>query len=88
MGMRSTRFFIAGLVMAVMLTGCAGMTDQEQRMATGAAIGGAALGVATGSWGWAAVGTAAGAGTGYLIEAQRQRERAAFERGIEEGRSQ
>lgn len=86
--MRSTRFFIAGLGAVVMLTGCAGMTDQEQRMATGGAIGGAAVGLATGSWGWAALGTAAGAGTGYLIEAQRQRERDAFERGIEEGRTQ
>jgi osmotically inducible lipoprotein OsmB len=88
MAMRSKRFFIAVLGVAVMLTGCAGMTDKEQRMATGATIGGAAVGVATGSWGWAAVGAAAGAGTGYLIEAQRQRERAAFERGIEEGRGQ
>jgi osmotically inducible lipoprotein OsmB len=87
MAMRSTRSFIAVLGAAVMLTGCAGMTDQEQRMATGAAIGGAAVGVATGSWGWAAVGAAAGAGTGYLIEAQRQRERDAFERGVEAGRS-
>ena len=73
--MRSTRFFIAVLVMAVMLTGCAGMTDQEQRMATGATIGGAAVGWTTGSWGWTALGAAAGAGTGYLIEAQRQRDR-------------
>jgi len=86
--MRSRRIFIAVLAMAVLLTGCAGMTDQEQRMATGAAIGGAAVGVATGSWGWAALGAAAGAGTGYLIEAQRERERDAFRRGVEEGRSQ
>ncbi len=86
--MRSTRNFIAVLATAVLLSGCAGMTDQEQRMATGAAIGGAAIGVATGSWGWAALGAAAGAGTGYLIEAQRERERDAFQRGVEEGRSQ
>ena len=86
--MRSTRIFIAVLAMAVLLTGCAGMTDQEQRMATGAAIGGAAVGVATGSWAWAAAGAAAGAGTGYLIEAQRERERDAFRHGVEEGRSQ
>jgi len=86
--MRSTRFFIAVLGVVMMLSGCAGMTDQEQRMATGAAIGGAAVGVATGSWGWAAVGAAAGAGTGYLIEAQRERERDAFRRGVEEGRTQ
>jgi osmotically inducible lipoprotein OsmB len=86
--MLSTRNLIAVLASAALLSGCAGMTDQEQRMATGAAIGGAAVGVATGSWGWAAAGAAAGAGTGYLIEAQRQRERDAFQRGVEEGRSQ
>jgi len=86
--MHSARFFITVLGVAVILTGCAGMTDQEQRMTTGAAIGGAAVGVATGSWGWAAVGAAAGAGTGYLIEAQRQREQDAFRRGVEEGRGQ
>jgi len=33
MAMRSTRFFIAVLGATVMLTGCAGMTDQEQRSA-------------------------------------------------------
>jgi osmotically inducible lipoprotein OsmB len=86
--MCATRKFILFLATAVLLTGCAGMTDQEQRMATGAAIGGAAVGVATGSWGWAALGAAAGAGTGYLVEAQRERERDAFRRGVEEGRSQ
>jgi len=86
--MRATRMFVAILGAAVLLAGCAGMTDQEQRMATGATIGGAAVGVATGSWGWAAVGAAAGAGTGYLIEAQRQREQEAFRRGVEEGRVQ
>lgn len=84
--MNSTRVLIGTLATVVLLTGCAGMTDQEQRMATGAAIGGVAVGAMTGSWGWGAVGAAAGAGTGFLIEQQRQRERDAFERGLEEGR--
>lgn len=85
--MMNRRLAFAGTLAAVaLLSGCAGMTDQEQRMATGAAIGGVAVGAMTGSWGWGAVGAAAGAGTGFLIESQRQREQEAFERGLEQGR--
>jgi hypothetical protein len=79
--------FFGTLVAAALLLGCAGMTDQQQRMTTGAAVGGVVVGAATGSWGWGAAGAAAGAATGYLIDAQRQREQAAFERGVQEGQT-
>lgn len=86
--MTHTRMFAAILGAALILAGCAGMSDQQQRMATGAAIGGVAAGAVTGKWGWGLAGAAVGAGTGYLIESQRQRERDAFQRGVEQGTSQ
>jgi hypothetical protein len=63
------------------------MTDQEQRMTTGAAIGGVAVGAATGSWGWGTAGAAAGAATGYLIDSQKQKEQDAYQRGVQEGQT-
>ena len=86
--MSDARMFAAMIGAAVILAGCAGMTDQQQRMATGAAIGGVAAGAVSGSWGWGVAGAAVGAGTGFLIESQREREREAFQRGVDEGRSQ
>lgn len=90
--MTDVRKFAAILVAAVILAGCAGMTDQQQRMATGAAIGGVAAGAVSGKWGWGLAGAAVGAGTGHLIDAQQQRqnqrEQDAFQRGVEQGRSQ
>lgn len=85
--MSDTRMFAAIIAAAAILAGCAGMTDQQQRMATGAAIGGVAAGAVSGSWGWGVAGAAVGAGTGFLIESQREREREAFERGVDQGRS-
>jgi osmotically inducible lipoprotein OsmB len=84
--------FVGTLAAVAALSGCAGMTDQQQRMATGATIGGLAVGAATGSWGWGAAGAAAGAATGYIVQAQRdsqrRREQEAFERGRQEGMAQ
>jgi osmotically inducible lipoprotein OsmB len=50
------------------LTACANMSDSQKSMATGAAIGGAAAGIISGQWGWAAAGAAAGAVGGYLYD--------------------
>ena len=57
---------------AVLLSGCAGMTDTQQRTLSGAAIGaagGAAIGAIAGDAGWGAViGTGVGAASGYMYD--------------------
>lgn len=72
---------------ALTLSGCTGFSDTQQRTATGAAIGGAALGIATGDWGWAAAGAAAGAAGGFLVDKSKQNEEQAFQRGVQQGQS-
>jgi len=71
------------------LAGCADMSDTQRRTTTGAAIGGAAAGIITGEWGWAAAGAAAGAATGYLYDqnkkSQERKQREAYERGVKDG---
>jgi osmotically inducible lipoprotein OsmB len=73
------------LTLAVALGGCAGMSDTEQRVGTGAAIGGLAVGALTGEWGWAAAGAAAGAAGGYLVDQQKRNQQAAQQRAYEQG---
>ncbi len=75
------------LAAAVTLAGCTGFSDTQQRTATGAAIGGAALGVVTGDWGWAAAGAAAGAAGGFLVDQSKKNEEQAFQRGVQQGQS-
>ena len=63
-----TVFFLAGV-----LSGCAGMTDTQQRVLSGGAIGagaGAAVGVLSGGSGTtgAVIGGAAGAAGGYIVD--------------------
>lgn len=57
---------------AALLAGCAGMSDTEQRTATGALIGtagGAAIGSIAGDAGWGAViGAGVGAAGGYMYD--------------------
>lgn len=57
---------------AILLTGCAGMTDTDQRTATGALAGmagGAAIGSIAGDAGWGAVtGAGVGAAGGYVYD--------------------
>jgi hypothetical protein len=55
------------------LTGCT-MTDTQRRTTTGAALGGAAAGLISGEWGWAAAGAAAGAAGGYLYDKHKKSE--------------
>ena len=63
---------IAGFVLALMLSGCAGMSSREQRMLSGGAIGaagGAVIGAATGSAATgAAIGGAAGVVGGLIVD--------------------
>ena len=70
------RKLIVCFVLAILMSlgACADMSDTQKRTATGAAIGGAAVGALTGEWGWAAVGAAAGAAGGYLYDQHKKNE--------------
>ena len=63
-------------------------SDTKRRTATGAAVGGAVVGIATGSWGWAAAGAVAGGTGGYLYDKSKKNEQEAYEKGVKEGQSQ
>lgn len=75
------------LAAALALGGCASMSDTQKRTTTGAAVGGTAVGVATGSWGWAAAGAAAGAAGGYLYDKSEKDEQKAYEKGVKDGQT-
>lgn len=67
------------------LTGCAGMTDTQQRAVTGGlggAAGGALIGAIAGNAGMgAAIGAAAGTAGGYLYGKHKESEQKAYEQG-------
>jgi hypothetical protein len=90
--MKRNSIVAASLTLAVALGGCAGMSDTQQRVGSGAAIGGLAVGALTGEWGWAAAGAAAGAAGGYLVDQQQRNQQAAqqraFEQGVQTGKQQ
>jgi hypothetical protein len=50
------------------------------------------VGAVTGEWAWAAAGAAIGAGTGYIVNEQQQRQKAAqqaaFDEGVKAGKQQ
>jgi hypothetical protein len=81
----------AALGGAIALSGCAGMSQTEQRVMSGTAIGtagGAVVGAITGDWAWAAAGAAVGAAGGYLVDQQKRREQQAYEAGVRSGQAQ
>ena len=77
------------LTASVLLVGCAGMTDTQQRSLTGGAMGaagGAAIGALAGSAGLgAAIGGAVGAGGGYLYGQHVEGEQRAYQSGYAAG---
>lgn len=75
------------LAVALVLAGCASMSDTEKRVTTGATLGGAVVGVATGEWGWAAAGAAAGAVGGYLYDQSKKNEQKAYEAGAKDAQA-
>jgi len=75
------------LVSVMALAGCASMSDTERRVTTGAAIGGAAAGIISGKWGWAAAGAATGAAGGYLYDQSKKNEQRAYEQGVRDGQT-
>ena len=90
---RNMTMIFCTLVAALTLAGAvstralAADSDTKKRTATGAVVGGAVVGVATGSWGWAAAGAAAGAAGGYLYDKNKKNEEKAYEKGVKDGQS-
>lgn len=77
------------MVVALLLGGCATMSDTERRLATGAGAGaatGAIIGSFSGSAGTGAlIGTAVGAAGGYLYDQHKKSEEDAYNRGYSAG---
>ena len=77
------------LTISLAFSGCAGMSDTEQRTLSGAAIGaaaGTAVGAIAGSAGWGlAIGAASGAAGGFLYDRNQKAKDAAFQSGYEAG---
>ena len=85
--MKRNMTICCALAATLALAGCESMSDTQKRTTTGAAIGGAAAGIVTGEWGWAAAGAAVGAASGYLYDQNKKKEQAAYEKGVKEGQS-
>ena len=82
-------FVILLIILALTLTGCAGMSQTEQRTLSGGA-GGAAVGAVIGALAGnaamgAAIGGAAGAAGGYLYGKHKDSEQDAYEQGRRDG---
>ena len=86
----SIRTLGAVVVAGALLTGCAGMSQTDQRVLSGGAIGaggGAVLGAIGGNAGLCAVlGGAAGLAGGYLWDQHKQAEEQSYYRGYNDGR--
>lgn len=79
----STLFLVCLLTLS--LTGCAGMSDTQQRTVTGGlggAAGGAVIGAIAGNAGMgAAIGAAVGVAGGFLYGKHKESEQQAYEQG-------
>ena len=86
-----TRVLLSAVAGAALLTGCAGLTDTEQRLLTGTAAGtagGAAIGALAGDAALGAgIGAAAGLAGSYLFDRHVQAQDRAYERGRQDGRA-
>lgn len=86
--MKRNMTICCALAAVLALGGCESMSDTQKRTTTGAAIGGAVVGIATGEWGWAAAGAVAGAATGYLYDqTTKKHEQQAYEKGVKDGQA-
>jgi len=83
-------FVIVLLMTSLMLGGCAGMSDTEQRTLSGAAIGTAAggvIGAIAGDTGLGlALGAVAGTAGGYLYDRHEKAQQNAYNQGYEAGK--
>jgi hypothetical protein len=72
------------------ISGCAGMSESQQRMTTGTmggAAGGALIGAIAGNAGMgAAIGAGAGLLGGYLYDQHKKSEQRAYQQGYQQGR--
>lgn len=77
------------LATAIALSACAGQTPTQQRVLSGAAIGGlggTAIGAIAGNAGLgAAIGVAAGATGGFIFDQHKQSEMRSYDRGFQSG---
>ena len=82
-------FLVGALVFAVVSSGCAGMSDTEQRAGSGAAIGagaGAVIGALSGSTlTGAAIGAGAGLVGGLMVDKREKDKEKAYQDGYEAG---
>ena len=87
--MRHLPILPAALLGTVVLSGCAGMTETQQRTMTGTVggtAGGALIGAMAGNAGLGAViGAGAGAAGGYLYDRSKQNEQRAWHRQLGAG---
>jgi hypothetical protein len=78
------------LAVSLVVAGCAGMSDTEQRTLSGGAIGagaGAVVGAIAGSTAWgAAIGAASGAAGGYLYDRYEKTKEAEYQKGYNAGK--
>lgn len=83
--MKRLSILLIALLAAVHLSGCAGMTDTQQRSVTGGlggAAGGALIGAIAGNAGMgAAIGAGVGVVGGYLYGKHKESEQKAYEQG-------
>ena len=83
---------VLAMTAVLWLSGCAGMSDTQQRTLTGGAggaAGGALIGALAGNAGLgAASGGAAGLAGGYIWDQHKQTEQRAYEQGVAAGRAQ
>jgi osmotically inducible lipoprotein OsmB len=81
---------ISIIIMSLIVAGCAGMSQTEQRTLSGAsigALGGLAIGAMSGNAGMgAAIGAAAGGAGGYLYGKSKEAEQEAYQRGYQQGK--
>lgn len=81
----------ASLLCMMVLAGCAGLSDTQQRTLSGGALGaagGAAIGAIAGNAALGAgIGGAAGLAGGFLFDQHRQAEERAFRQGYEAGQT-
>ncbi len=81
---------VAALCMILLLAGCAGMSETQQRAVTGTGIGaagGAVIGAIAGNAGLgAAIGAGAGLVGGLLVDRVKKDEQAAYQSGYAAGK--
>lgn len=86
-----SKIMVSAIAGAALLTGCAGLSDTEQRVLTGTAAGtagGAAIGALAGDAALGAgIGAAAGLAGSYLFDRHIQAQDRAYEQGLRDGRA-